>query len=83
VRRRFYVPLMISLPVSLSLTVTVVVATALGWIPAIVPIASGETGWIEALARIPQIFVVSVCACWLLFGLSVPFFGRWSGSADN
>ena len=82
-RRRFYLPLMISLPLSMFLTVTAVIATALGWLPAIIPIPSGETGWIEALAMIPQIFVVCVCACWLLFGLSVPLSHRWSRAADN
>jgi hypothetical protein len=70
---------MISLPFSLALTLTVVVAAAMGWIPAIVPLAPGETGWTAALAMIPQTFVVCVSVCWLLFGLSLPLSSRWSG----
>ena len=82
-RRCFYAPLMLSLPVSLPLTGAVVIAAATGWLPAIVPISTGETRWAEALALIPQTFVLCVCACWLLFGLSVPLSGRWSDTTDH
>jgi hypothetical protein len=68
-RRHVYVPLILSLPVSLPSTCAVIIAAATGWLPAIVPIATGQTKWAEALALIPQAFVLFVCACWLLAGL--------------
>jgi hypothetical protein len=80
-RRTLYAPLMFSFPVSLGLTCVAVIANAVGWLPAVVPVATGETRWAEALALVPQTFVVCVCACWLLFGLSLPLSRRWS--SDN
>jgi hypothetical protein len=81
-RRRFYVPLILSFPFSLSLTAAVMIAAAMGWLPG-APIAAGETEWTAALAMLPQTFVVCVCAGWLLFGLLVPLSGRWSDAAGN
>ena len=81
VRRALYAPLVLSFPLSLALTCGVVIACAVGWLPAVVPIAAGETQWAEALALIPQTFVVCVCACWLLVVLSMPLAGRWSGDS--
>jgi hypothetical protein len=77
-RRTLYAPLMLSFPVSLGLTCVVVIASAVGWLPGIVPVATGDTRWADALALVPQTFVVCVCACWLLFGLSLPLSGRRS-----
>jgi hypothetical protein len=68
VGRIVYAPLMLSLPFSLPLTAAVIVTIAMGWLPAS---ADSGTHWAEALAVMPQIFVICVCACWLAFGLAM------------
>jgi hypothetical protein len=76
-RRTLYAPLLLSLPISLPLTGAAIIAGAFGWLPIGLPFATGDTRWADALALIPQTFVVCVCACWLLTAVSLPFSRRW------
>jgi hypothetical protein len=71
-RRSVYVPLMLSLTVSLPLTSAALIATA-----AASSGATGDARLADALALFPQMFVICVSACWLAFGLFVPRSRQW------
>lgn len=67
-----YAPLMLSLPVSLTLTAALLFAITIGALP-VTPSHSMDARFADALTLLPQLFVVCVSACWLLFGLCMPF----------
>ena len=67
-----YAPLILSLPVSLALTSVLLLTITLG-VVSVSPSRTIDARFAEALTLLPQVFVVCVLSCWLLFGLCLPF----------
>ena len=70
--QRVYAPLILSLPISLTLTAVLLIAITIGVLP-VSPSRTINARLTDALTLLPQLFVVCVSACWLLFGLCMPF----------
>ncbi len=67
-----YAPLILSLPISLTLTGVLLLAITVGALP-VTPSHSMDTRFADALTLLPQLFVLCVSSCWLLFGIYMPF----------
>ncbi len=67
-----YAPLILSLPISLSLTGILLLAITIGALP-ISPSHAIDSRFTDALTLVPQLFVLCVSSCWLLFDIYMPF----------
>jgi hypothetical protein len=69
-RKFIFVPLLLSLPVALPLSVAGVFAAWAGWTPGVV--SDGATTVVDAVAAYPACFVIAVVVSWAVLAVSQP-----------